>query len=42
MTDYIIEIHVKKKNLDQLVSMIISENDFEGGLIENIEWKELK
>ena len=42
MTDYIITIHVKEKNLIKVVSMIGSESEYCGGLIESIEWEKSK
>ena len=40
MKIYTITIKVKEKNLDDVVGMIKSNSDYDGGLIESMDWEE--
>ena len=39
MKEYTITIKVKEKNLDDVVGMIKSNSDYDGGLIESMDWE---
>ena len=38
MKEYTITIKVKEKNLDDVIGMIKSNSDYDGGLIESMDW----
>ena len=39
MKEYTITIKVKEKNLDDVIGMIKSNSDYDGGLIESMDWE---
>ena len=42
MKEYTITIKVKENYLDDVIGMIKSNSDYDGGLIESMDWEESK